>query len=161
MTMKQIALFLSIFCFTNSFFAQTLSPEVISSAGTEFTNGSNSLSWTLGEPVTSTLTNNTVVTQGFHQDNLIISGIDSPKEPDGSGIAVFPNPVSDIVLVQIKSNADEQNSLELYDADGKLLLTRQMTSQLGEISMMSYPSGTYILKVRGSSLKSYKIIKTK
>jgi hypothetical protein len=48
--------------------AQTLSPQVIASAGGYSTVGNVSLSWTLGETFTTTLENgNSILTQGFQQ----------------------------------------------------------------------------------------------
>lgn len=57
---------------------QTISPEVIASAGDYFENGNGSLSWTLGELATETYSNgNITLTQGFQQSYMInLSGID-------------------------------------------------------------------------------------
>jgi len=57
--------------------AQTVSPEVISTSGDYFSNASASLSWTLGELATETLTaGNITLTQGFQQTySLQITGI--------------------------------------------------------------------------------------
>ena len=58
--------------------AQTLTPTVISTAGTSFVNGGNVLDWTLGEPATFTLDNGTnSMTQGFHQNDLLITEVDA------------------------------------------------------------------------------------
>lgn len=58
--------------------AQSVSPEVISSAGDYYENGNVSLSWTLGEIATETYTNgNVILTQGFQQPfGITIHGID-------------------------------------------------------------------------------------
>jgi hypothetical protein len=48
--------------------AQTLSPQVIASAGGYQSNATHSLSFTIGEPNTQTLTSaNNILTQGFQQ----------------------------------------------------------------------------------------------
>ncbi|MCB0807326.1 MAG: hypothetical protein KDC05_16140 [Bacteroidales bacterium] len=59
-------------------FSQQISPSVISSAGEEYSNGNISLSWTLGELATETLSNgNNTLTQGFQQPfYMAIVGID-------------------------------------------------------------------------------------
>lgn len=159
MNMKQILLFLSIFCYTNSFFAQTLSPEVISSAGTNFTNGSNSLDWTLGEPVTSTLSNSNVLTQGFQQENVTITSLDESEML--ASISIFPNPAVNIINVQF-AKAEEKCTIELYSVEGKLVYTRSLFSEtLSTIDMTDYSTGSYILKIKGNSTKSYQIIKSK
>jgi hypothetical protein len=58
--------------------AQSVSPEVVSTAGGYFENANASLSWTLGEPATETYsTGNIILTQGFQQPITIeIAGID-------------------------------------------------------------------------------------
>lgn len=58
--------------------AQSVSPEVVSSAGDYYENGNVSLSWTLGEIATETYTNgNVILTQGFQQPfGITIHGID-------------------------------------------------------------------------------------
>jgi hypothetical protein len=58
---------------------QTLSPDVISSAGNYFETPNASLSWTLGETAAETFTNgNIILTQGFQQPlaGIVITGID-------------------------------------------------------------------------------------
>jgi hypothetical protein len=57
--------------------AQSVSPEVISTAGDYFSNSNASISWTMSELVTETFTNgNTILTQGFQQSySIAITGI--------------------------------------------------------------------------------------
>ncbi len=57
--------------FSFSVFAQSLSPQVVASGGGYATGGGYSLSYTIGEPVTATLTGGSnILTQGFHQPDL-------------------------------------------------------------------------------------------
>ena len=58
--------------------AQSVSPDVISSSGDYFEGSNASLSWTLGEIATETLSNGSVtLTQGFQQPiSVVIHGID-------------------------------------------------------------------------------------
>ena len=46
--------------------AQSVTPEVVASAGETFSNSSLTLEWTLGEIVTETFVGTIVLTQGFH-----------------------------------------------------------------------------------------------
>ena len=59
-------------------FAQSVSPEVVASAGDYYENANVSLSWTLGEIATETYsTGNIILTQGFQQPfGVTIHGID-------------------------------------------------------------------------------------
>ena len=61
-------------CWSMFLFAQQ--QEVISSAGAAFENSTGSISFTMGECITSTLsTTSYILTQGFHQTKLTIVDI--------------------------------------------------------------------------------------
>lgn len=72
--MKKITLLLVCTLSTFAFFnasAQSLTPQVVASGGAYATGGGYSLAYTVGEPVTATLTNGgNILTQGFHQPDL-------------------------------------------------------------------------------------------
>ncbi len=160
--MKQI-LFLSAFCITVSYAgAQTLTPEVISTAGTSFVNGSNVLDWTLGEPVTATLNNGSnQMSQGFHQNDMLITAIDSPE--NSTGITVFPNPTADIVNIEFAKSTDN-NTIELFSAEGKLVLSQSTGSNTAwQLNMNAFANGVYLLKIKNKTSKgnSFQIIKNK
>ncbi len=72
--------------------AQTLSPSVIPSAGGYFSAANGSLSWTLGETVTPTLTaGSNMLTQGFQQPEVQVrtGNITGPFCPGGNVIVPF------------------------------------------------------------------------
>ena len=152
---KTITLFL--FCLVlTELKAQTLTPQVLSTAGTSFVNGTNVLDWTLGEPATFTLDNGTnLLTQGFHQNDLLITEIDNTE--NSFGVTVFPNPTADFVQIQF-DKATDNNVIELFSVEGKLLLSETISAtNVAQINMSNYANGTYLLKVNKS--KTYQIIK--
>ena len=136
--------------------AQTLTPQVLSTAGTSFVNGTNVLDWTLGEPATFTLNNGTnLLTQGFHQNDLLITEIDNTE--NNFGITVFPNPTADFVQIQF-DKATDNNVIELFSVEGKLLLSEtKNATTISQINMSNYANGTYLLKINKN--KTYQIIK--
>lgn len=70
-TMKRILWIPALF-FSAGVSAQSLSPQVIASSGGFFSNGSGSLSWTLGETMTETFTGGSnQLTQGFQQPEMV------------------------------------------------------------------------------------------
>ncbi|MES2140658.1 MAG: T9SS type A sorting domain-containing protein [Bacteroidota bacterium] len=160
--MKRILFSLILFCAIHYSDAQSLSPQVISSSGTSFTNGSNQLEWTLGELSTSPLTNGSnSLTQGFHQGNLNITSIDNFD--DTYGLTIFPNPAIDLIQIQFEKG-NENNLIELYSAEGKLLLTQSSNYQtLCQIDIGMYDIGTYLIKINNKNTKgkSYRIVKLK
>ena len=158
--MKKPILTFFVCAATQFAFAQVLTPEVISSAGTSFINGSNVLDWTLGEPVTSTFDNGTnQLSQGFHQNDMLITSMD---EAVNSEISVFPNPTANMVQINF-SKVNEAGLIELYSVEGKLLSSQSInTSTVSKVDMSAFAGGTYLLKIKSSTLnQSYQIIKTK
>jgi hypothetical protein len=146
-------------CFILNFsFAQSVVPEVVSTSGTSYNNGSSQIDWTLGETVTSTYTGSDMLTQGFHQPNLTITSLnDSETE---CSVAIFPNPSTDFVQLQFK-DPKEIFVVELFTVDGKLLESKQTSSAL-KLDMMNYKAGTYLLSVKNKSAKSksFRIVKS-
>ncbi len=160
--MNRNLLFLFACCALNFSMAQSLSPEVISSAGSSFTNSSATLDWTVGEPVTSTLNNsNNILSQGFHQPNLLVTAI-SEAAADYS-VTLFPNPTVDLIQLQILNTLNEIIFIDLHNAEGKLLLSQQInTSSNLQIDMSKYSTGTYLLSLTNNQekIKTYQIIKS-
>ncbi len=76
--MKKLITILTVMVISIALTAQSVSPEVVASAGDYYENGNVSLSWTLGEISTETYSNGGVIlTQGFQQPvSVTIHGID-------------------------------------------------------------------------------------
>lgn len=76
--MKLIISIILFIIFTSLCHAQSIDREVISSSGDYFEGTNGSISWTLGEIATETLTDgNIILTQGFQQPyGIVIHGID-------------------------------------------------------------------------------------
>lgn len=160
--MNRTVFFLILFYIVQQGVAQSLAPVVLSSAGSSFTNSSNQLDWTLGEPATSTLNDGTdISTQGFHQSNLNITSVDNFDT--NFGITVFPNPAIDLLHIQFEK-INENNLIELYTSDGKLILTQSAGNKiLCQIDMDKFDNGTYLVKIYNKNTlgKSYRIVKLK
>ena len=130
--------------------AQSLIPEVIASAGDIFTSKNGSLSWTLGEAVTETISSeNSLLTQGFQQSFLQILKVDSPEDPDVD-VAVYPNPVNDLLTVEITSlEKDPQIQLELFDFVGHRIYDQTVRSQTHkeQLDVSPFSSSLFVLRV--------------
>jgi len=72
--MKKQLLTIVVMAFFGATKAQTIMPEVLSSSGSSGQSAQASLSWTIGEPVTSTVTSGVnTLTQCFQQPTLLIT----------------------------------------------------------------------------------------
>ena len=137
------------------------SQQVVSSSGASFTNASGSLSYTIGEPVIATLTtSDAILTQGFHQTRLKVTGIGDAGLP-GVEVSAFPNPVRE--MIRLKVTAPGMNNLKysLYDMQGKVIREAELKGPETEISFSSLKAATYFLKVHsaGKELRVLKIVK--
>jgi uncharacterized repeat protein (TIGR03803 family) len=61
-------------------------------------------------------------------------------------ISVYPNPTSDIVVIQL-NDINKKIRFELFDLAGKLLIQNDISNTGIQISMKEYKSGTYVLKL--------------
>lgn len=161
--MKNSLIFLILFIhtLTLTLFSQSVSPEVIATAGQHDANASNQVSWTLGETVITTESNSSnILTQGFHQSDLIINAI---EEEDPFGIKVYPNPVADQFTIEV-TGSNQPLDFRLIDMKGEILLGGRLDPTLGnrQVSVEQLSLGNYILQVSNPAAtqkQSFKIQK--
>ena len=132
--------------------------EVIGSTGNTYSTSSVTVSQTVGEAVTGTVSNGVTVDQGFHQNQIIITSV--PDQDLKMAINVFPNPSADRVMIQGTAVA----GIEIFDMNGKLV---QSNAPIGdrsnvEIDISGLSAGQYMLKVIGKEsdrTNMYQLIK--
>ena len=134
--------------------------KVVSSNGGTATAAGTQVSWTIGEPVTATVSDGTTtLTQGFHQAKFIVTKVND-IQISGVEIKVYPNPTSDFITVHF-SKIVEKSTYLLFNLSGKLILQKNIESTDAKIDMTSFAEGTYILKLNSGQqpLQTFKIIK--
>jgi len=138
----------------------TAQKVVATNGGTATVNGYE-ISWTIGEPITETVTDGTTtLTQGFQQSKLTVTAIDELLET-GIEIKVYPNPTQDFVTIHFTKTMERPSYL-LFDLSGRLLEQKNIESTDAKVNMIGYAEGAYILKLihRGSQpLQTFKIVK--
>ncbi len=137
---------------SSSYFSQ----EVISCAGKEYNSNGIALSWTIGEPVTSTINNgNTILTQGFQQSNLAITAV---KEESLNLYKIYPNPTRNRFTIE-QNNSSNTVAL-LHNLEGKLMKTIQLSGVTTSVYIEEIPAGVYILTITNENKNNiFKIIK--
>jgi hypothetical protein len=133
--------------------------SVISTQGNSYSNASHTIDYTIGEPVTITVSNGSNdLTQGFHQTNVVITNI---EDLDANILVnIFPNPTSDFVNLSVEKF--EGLTLQIYDTAGKLVEQTELNQSLTSFRVSHYADGTYLLTLtynKDKKIKSYKIIK--
>lgn len=136
--------------------AQTVEPDVTNSAGFSSNMDGMSLSNSIGESATSTITgSNSIITQGFLQPELF-----SPC--NGIEFRVYPNPFLDVITIDIQNCDQPLHSVVVYDLYGKELVRKVLAGN--QIHLGILPVGMYVvlgLSEQGAQLGSFKINRTK
>jgi|GEM_PF-3107994 len=150
--------------------AQVRQSDIIAAGGGYAVSGGISLSSTVGEPVGGTLkTDDGGISMilGFQQKidlansdttNLHVFGVEDPA----NSVYVYPNPVSDLVNVQMSNLNSQDVTIQILNNVGALVFceTFEVAPTVG-IDVADLPKGIYILKIvaEGSIIKTQKIIK--
>jgi len=154
-------------CFIPGFFVVQLPlyaqgvQEVVSSAGAYHNTSQGSLSWTIGEGITETMTAYAfMLTSGFHQSELTITAIAATGIPEAD-VRVYPNPVTSYLTVETAGDPQDYEVL-LYDLQGNLLYRKDIFMQTEVVDMRFYAPGVYlirIVKTDNSKQKYFQVIK--
>jgi hypothetical protein len=135
-------------------------------AGGNASGSSGSISYSLGQVVynTSTGTNGSVA-EGVQQpyEISIVTEIEAAKDINLS-ISAYPNPTTDFLQLNVDA-LDHLNlktmSFHLYDSQGRLLKSEELTESKTQINMKNFVSSTYFVRVHMGNqvVKEFKIVK--
>ena len=154
LTILFVALLISQF-----YCCQTISNEVISSAGETQSNATVSIDFSVGELAIETISNSSnTLTQGFHQTQFLYINLTEISEP--INVISYPNPVVSELIVEIPNNSQTMD-LIIYSMEGKIIDSFRINETL-KISFSKFTPGTYIISLKNNTelIKSYKIIKS-
>ena len=159
--MKKLILLFTLFIFTFSIKAQSISKQAISSLGSNYSNSTIKLSFVLGEVLVGSMTDEDGGFQlgnGYYPSlNLETLSVKSPLIE--IKLKVFPNPVNELLYI---SHPTENNfDIYLTDITGKKIFEGKVQKQ-NPINISQYPKGIYLLTIMTGEIKktnTYKIIK--
>jgi hypothetical protein len=155
--MKKQLLTIAAFALIGAVRAQTVMPQVVSSSGGSGQNAQGSLDWTIGEPVTATVSDGTsTLTQGFQQPTLLIATSQN-QNSEFFNLLVYPNPTADYVTLKLNQNNQQQFNFKVYDSVGKLVNEGKASSNNPNISFQGLASGQYTISLTDNQLKSQSI----
>lgn len=128
--------------------AQSINPEVLSSAGDEWeVVDFGTLTWTLGELATSTYSNdNRMLTEGFHQPVDLSTPVLEHPALD-LNISIFPNPTTGILQVYVDQISDPI-TFTVMDLLGNRWGEHVMSASRTWISLENMPPGIYFIQGR-------------
>jgi len=138
----------------------TLSQEAIASSGNNTAGNNGTVSYTIGQIFYKTDTGlNGIISQGVQQASEI-SVITKNKEKMLIDFSIYPNPTSDMLILDIPDNCADP-AYQIYDVHGSLLENKKAVAGKNKINMNAYSKGIYYLKVENklSINETYKILK--
>lgn len=142
--------------------AQSISPQLLSSAGNTISTPEMRLSWSLGEGFVGdsrSKAGSSSLTAGFHQGNLQVIPIVAEEQ---QLIKIVPNPVREILNISAIFTDRPSFFAKLVDVQGRILMADFKISGNAEIDMSAYPAGVYFLSIRQPGkpgIQSYQVIK--
>ncbi len=142
-------------------FAQTNSPAVIMSSGTYTAGDEASLSWTIGESLIESYSEeSTTLLQGFNETGDFEEAAVEDSFED-AGVLVFPTYTHTFISVYITREIKEACIGELIDINGKVLSVTRLHSNINEVNLEEYTYGMYLLIIKegDKSLTETMIIK--
>lgn len=159
--MKKIILLLTLFIFSVSIKAQTISKQAISSLGSNYANSTIKLSFILGEVSVGSMTDEDGSLQlgnGYYP-SLNLETLSVQSTLIEVNLKVYPNPVNELLYI---SHPTENNFvIYITDITGKKIFEGKVQKQ-NPIDISQYPKGIYLLTIMTGEIKktdTYKIIK--
>lgn len=125
--------------------------QVISASGKTATQGGLTFSYTVGEPMITTLIGNTrIVTQGFHQPELCKVVSSASPVLEAWNVEVFPNPTSGFLTVSYAENQGRELHATVYNLFGQVMIDDYTLNRPEGVSLdcSNWQSGVYILQLK-------------
>lgn len=136
--------------------------EVTASSGGNATGTNGTVSYTIGQVVYTTNTGTTgSVAQGVQQPFEIQTLLGADNFNINLQMAVFPNPTTNWLQLDIKNYGFEKLNYQIFDINGKMVLQSKISTETTTISMENLSTNIYLLKVldNNKEVKTFKIIK--
>jgi inosine-uridine nucleoside N-ribohydrolase len=147
----------SLLLLTAAVNAQSLDRQVIGTSGNQYVSAAATMDFTIGEPITATLTGqNGIATQGFHQGTISITSVRETLSL--AELSVYPNPTTDKLTI---STAIDNALWQLYTLDGKIVTSGRLNLGNTTVDVTSLAQATYMLTITTPSqrVNTYRIVK--
>ena len=158
MQVPKTALSIFFLCFgISAAFAQ----QGTMATGGDQTGAGGSVSYSIGQIVYTTESSNGSVAQGVQQPYEISVMTGTAETTNEINLFSYPNPAIDYIDLTVADFTSEKLTYTLFDAAGKQLSSGEISNAQIRISLLSYSTGTYFLKVTSADkeIKQFKIIK--
>lgn len=134
---------LATFLFLNNQYtllAQSLDRMVVAPTGQNLSSSAGTLSFTLGEPVVTTLNSGMEISQGFHQEWAVVTAVDNDFA-DQFNVGIYPNPTTGWLNI----SSDIAVNISLFDMSGKCVINLKKDAGKEDIDLGDLAPGLYML----------------
>jgi len=131
--------------------SQGLSHQVLVPAASVITGSGVNYSQTIGETAIEIVSAyDHTLTQGFQQPRLIWS--DTGSHPPGTGVKVYPNPVSEYVKIELFGETAREFSIMIINITGTVVYSDQMKFSsyhwhIEKVPVTSFIRGMYFVRI--------------
>ena len=136
--------------------------ESINASGGNATGSEGSASFSVGQMVYSTHTGEQgSVVEGVQQAfEISVLGVEEFENINAS-LRVYPNPVSEYLVLEVKELDLDNLNFQLFDIRGRLLQSKKIINDQTTISMSGLGTAVYFVKViqDNKEVKTFKVIK--
>lgn len=135
---------------------QSLERQVVASAGATLQTNDLSLDFTIGEMMTTTIGQQALLCQGFHQVWAVVTASEDPEE--APSVLVYPNPTPGLLQV----TTGQPLVITILDMQGRILRRAFVESGNSELDISPLPVGAYVLQMRNpdhESVNTFKVMK--
>ena len=159
-----ILLFLSI-GINISFYAQSITQDVIGNAGGTYLQSSGSMQYNIGEPMIETYKEPTKPQMylGFEQGSYSIVGVEENRLIPNLEMVLYPNPSNGQFYLQVDREDLQNFKLKVNDQLGKLITEKNHLEAITTtLDIRTFERGIYYVIVTNSKLdyqKTFKLIK--
>jgi hypothetical protein len=137
--------------------------DATTATGGNATGANGTLTYSVGQIVYTTNKGvNGSMNQGvqYPYEISVVSGLEDTKSITLE-YSVYPNPTADYLKLKITDYKIENLSYQLYDTNGKLILSQKINEAESTVSLQGFIHGSYFLKLtnKANLIKTFKIIK--
>lgn len=141
---------------------QVNAQEAVVTSGGNASGTNGNVSYSVGQIVYTTNTGATgSLAQGVQQPFEIQTVLGAENFNINLQLAVYPNPTTNWLQLEVKNTEFTNLSYQLFDLNGRMILNQKITTETSTISMEQLPAAIFLLKVvnNNKEVKTFKIIK--
>lgn len=151
-----------LFCCFSTVKSQELSHQVLVTIAGINQSSALEFSYTVGESAIETINSgNIMLTQGFQQPRIFLK---SDVIPAGNGVDIYPNPVDDVISIELFGDSARSFTVEIMNLTGVVMISDRFSYEDNYYELRHYDAvgltrGLYLIRILSSDLRINRIFK--